>query len=136
MAEINVTTTRNRQYKDISLSFGKNPVTNDVIAVFGEEAVKRSIQNILRTHMGEVPFFPEFGSRINQLLFEPIDPMTTALLRDEILATIGGYEPRCIVQRIELTPSDDEQKYTVLLTLRLVNQLEPITLTLFLSRIR
>jgi phage baseplate assembly protein W len=32
----------------------------------------------LLTNVGEVPFLPNFGSRLDTLLFEPIDPMTTA----------------------------------------------------------
>lgn len=125
-----------RQYCDLSLSFGLNPVTNDVITVTGDEAVKRAIKNLLLTVTGEVPFFPNFGSRITQLLFEPIDPITTALLQSELLATLNAYEPRARIQSLLVTPTPDENQYQVDLTFLVLNQGTVVTLTLFLTRLR
>lgn len=126
----------NRQYKDVSLAFTRNPVTHDVVSVTGDEAVKRSIKNLLMTRAGEVPFFPEFGTSLNDLLFEPIDPITTALLETEIQAVIEAYEPRVRIQSLVVTPSEDENAYNIRLTFNLVNMSQPITLTLLLSRLR
>jgi phage baseplate assembly protein W len=136
MADINVTTLQPHLYKDLSLTFSKNPITNDVIAVTGEDAVKRSIKNLLLTQVGEVPFFPQFGSRLNWLLFEPIDPVTTTLLVSEIRATIEGFEPRVSIQTLTVNATPDESAYQVSIIFRLLNQIDPITLTLFLSRLR
>ena len=127
---------RNREYKDLSLSFGQNPVTNDVLAVTGDDAVKRSIKNLLLTVAGEVPFFPTFGSRIHRLLFEPIDAVTTALLQSEIRATIQAFEPRVTIQKLDVVPTDDENRYEITLTLEILNIAQPVTLTLFLTRLR
>lgn len=136
MAEINFTTTRAQQYKDLSLSMDKNPVTSDVIAVSDAEAVKRSIKTLLYTVAGEVPFFPEFGSRLNRLLFEPIDPITTALLNSEIAATIQGFEPRVKMTALNITPTPDESKYQVDIELQLIALAQPMSVSLFLSRLR
>lgn len=127
---------RTRQYCDLSLSFGLNPVTNDVITVTGDEAVKRAIKNLLLTITGEVPFFPNFGSRISQLLFEPIDPITTALLQSELLATVSAYEPRARIQSLLVTPTPDENRYQVDIVFLILNQATPVTLSLFLTRLR
>ena len=126
---------RSRQYKDLSLAFTKNPVTNDVVAVEGEDAVKRAIKNLLFTVAGEVPFFPDFGSTLQRLLFEPIDPITTALINSEIRATIGGFEPRASIASLDVTPTEDENRYQIDLVLQLVNLPQPITLSLFLTRL-
>ena len=136
MAEIDAFTTRARDYKDISLTFGRNPVTNDILSVTGADAVKRSLKTLIMTMTGEAPFFPEFGSRLSRLLFEPIDPITTALIDSELRATINGYEPRVTIRSLTITPSVDEHAYNIELTFQLVNQVEPITLTLFLTRLR
>lgn len=127
---------RAREYKDVSLSFARNPVTRDVVAVTGDEAVKRSVKNLLLTVAGEVPFFPNFGSKLSRLLFEPIDPVTTALLESEILGTIEAFEPRAKVLSLDVVPSEDEQRYDITLTFRLVNLAQPVTLSLFLTRLR
>ena len=134
MADIEFT--RIRDYKDLSLSFGKNPVTGDVIAVTGTEAVSRSIKTLLSTIAGEVPFFPDFGSKVNRLLFEPIDNMTTALLQSEIRATLEAFEPRIKIIALRVVPTPDENRYELTLTYRLVNLADPITLSLFLTRLR
>lgn len=136
MADVDITIGRVRQYKDISLSMTKNPITNDVLAVTGTEAVKRSLKNILMTNVGEMPFFPEFGSRLRHLLFEPIDPITTALLSSEIRATIEAFEPRVRITNLVITPTDAENAYQVDLEFKIVNQIQPVTFTVFLSRVR
>jgi phage baseplate assembly protein W len=136
MAEINVTGTRTREYKDLNLTFGRNPVTNDVLTLTGAEAVKRSIKTLLNTNAGEVPFFPTFGTRLNRLLFEPVDPLTTILIESEIRATITAYEPRTTVRSLTVTATPDAHAYQIDLTLQLNNLVEPVTLTLFLSRLR
>ena len=67
MPDVELTLPRNREFKDISLTFGKNPVNGDVLTVTGADAVKRAIRNILMTQTGEVPFFPAYGSRLRHL---------------------------------------------------------------------
>jgi phage baseplate assembly protein W len=136
MAEIDIQSTQNRQYKDLSLTFGRNPVTNDVITVSGVDAVKRAIKNLLLTQAGEVPFFPDFGSRLQRILFEPIDAITSAQIESEIRAILGAYEPRCGILQLLINPTPDESQYQVDLVLQLVNLVTPITLTLFLQRLR
>src|SRR6266496_499065 len=134
MAE--TTLPQNRVFKDISLAFGKNPVTGDVVTVTGADAVKRAIKNILMTQTGEVPFFPAYGSRIRNLLFEPMDPITNALLQSEILASIQAFEPRAQIVSLNLTPDEDNNRYQVDLVIRLINQIQPISVTLYLARTR
>tara|TARA_R110000868_G_scaffold79604_32_gene226494 strand:+ start:2633 stop:3043 length:411 start_codon:yes stop_codon:yes gene_type:complete len=136
MAEITTVFSETRQYKDVSSTFGVNPVTHDVIAATNAEAVKQALRMILLTRTGEVPFFPNFGSRIYRLLFEPIDPVTTILLKTEIAATITAFEPRVQLRQLDVVPSDDEHTYRVTLLFNLVNQVQPITLSLFLTRLR
>ena len=59
-----------RAFKDINLSFKRHPVTNDVLTIRNEDAIKRSVRNIVFTILGEKPFDPNFGSVINDSLFE------------------------------------------------------------------
>ena len=136
MPEIPTTFTKTRPYKDVSLTFARNVVTSDVVAVTDAAAVKRSLKLLLMSRTGETPFFPEFGSRIYRLLFEPIDPITTRLLQNEIQSTIDAYEPRVNIRQLPVTPSRDAQGYDVDCLFNIVNQVTPVTLTLYLSRLR
>ena len=136
MPEISTIFTKTRPYKDVSLTFARNVVTSDVVTVSGEDAVKRSLKLLIMSRAGEAPFFPEFGSLIFPLLFEPIDPITTVLLQHEMRATIAAYEPRVNIRQLTVTPSSDEQGYDIDCLFTIVNQVAPVTLTLYLSRLR
>ena len=39
---------QSRRFKDISLSFKRHPITNDIIPLKNEDAIKRSVQNLVR----------------------------------------------------------------------------------------
>ena len=136
MPEIPTIFTKTRPYKDVSLTFARNVVTSDVVTVSGEDAVKRSLKLLIMSRAGETPFFPDFGSRIHTLLFEPLDMITSVLLQHEIQATIAAYEPRVNIRQLTVTPSSDEQGYDIDCLFTIVNQVAPVTLTLYLSRLR
>lgn len=136
MPELSTTYSVTRPYKDLSLTMAKNPITNDVVTVTGPESVKRSLKFLLSINPGETPFFPDFGTNVARYLFEPIDPITTVLIHREIENAITTYEPRVRIQQLTVVPTVDESRYQVNLLFSLVNQTEPLTLTLYLSRLR
>lgn len=136
MAELTATLPVRQEYKDVSLTFAKNPVTADVVSVINEDAVKRSLRMILLTRTGEAPFFPNFGSRVHELLFEPVDPISSVLLQNEIRDTIAAFEPRVNLNTVLVTPRADEQGYDVNIEFNLRTQTRPLTITLYLSRLR
>ena len=83
-----------RAFKDINLSFKRHPVTNDVITIRDEDAIKRSVNNIIFTILGEKPFEPEFGSVVNDSLFELSTSLNEMRVADEIKQSLLNYEPR------------------------------------------
>ena len=83
-----------RAFKDINLSFKRHPVTNDVVAIRDEDAIKRSVKNIIFTILGENPFEPNFGSVMNQSLFDLNTNLSEIKVSDEIKASLDNYEPR------------------------------------------
>ena len=92
-----------RAFKDINLSFKRHPVTNDVITVSNEDAIKRSVKNIIFTILGEKPFLPLFGSVINESLFDLSTNLNEIRISDEIKQSLLNYEPR--IDNIEVTVS-------------------------------
>ena len=92
-----------RAFKDINLSFKRHPVTNDVITIRDEDAIKRSVKNIIFTILGEKPFEPEFGSVINDSLFELDTSLNQIRISDEITQSLLSYEPR--ISNVEVTAS-------------------------------
>ena len=100
-------------FKDISMSFGSNPLTDDLIALKNENAIARSVRNIVMTLPGEKPFAPNFGSRVSALLFESMDEITSSLLVDEIRTSIDNYEPRVELQSVDVFPDFEGKSYEV-----------------------
>jgi len=90
-----------RAFKDINLSFKRHPVTNDVVTIRNEDAIKRSVKNIIFTILGEKPFEPNFGSVINDSLFELDTTLNQVRISDEITQSLSSYEPR--IDNIEVT---------------------------------
>ena len=104
-----------RTFKDINLSFKRHPVTNDVLTVSNEDAIKRSVKNIIFTILGEKPFLPLFGSVINQSLFDLNTNLSEIRISDEIKQSLLNYEPRIdnIVATTTIYPDSNELNCTV-----------------------
>jgi phage baseplate assembly protein W len=99
-----------RAFKDINLSFKRHPVTNDVLTVSNEDAIKRSVKNIIFTILGEKPFEPTFGSVISQSLFDLNTNLNEIRISDEIQQSLLNYEPRIdnIVVTASIYPDSNE----------------------------
>ena len=104
-----------RAFKDINLSFKRHPVTNDVLTVSDEDAIKRSVKNIIFTILGEKPFEPNFGSVISQSLFDLNTNLNEIRISDEIQQSLLNYEPRIdnIVVTASVYPDSNELNCTV-----------------------
>jgi len=104
-----------RAFKDINLSFKRHPVTNDVVTIRDEDAIKRSVRNIIFTILGEKPFEPNFGSVINESLFDLNTNLNEIRVSDEIRSSLLNYEPR--ISNIDVTvtvaPDTNEMNCTV-----------------------
>ena len=89
-----------RAFKDISLSFTRHPVTNDITILKNEDAIKKSVMNLCRTSINERFFNPLIGTRIGQSLFELNDPDIAEYLEQDIENTLKNYEPRIKVNSV------------------------------------
>ena len=104
-----------RAFKDINLSFKRHPVTNDVLTISNEDAIKRSVKNIIFTIIGEKPFSPEFGSVINEALFELNTSLGEVRISDEIKSSLINNEPRIDNVNVYVTipPDTNEMNCTI-----------------------
>jgi len=83
-----------KAFKDINLSFKRHPVTNDLVVIKNEDAIKQSVKNIIFTILGEKPFLPLFGSKLNSALFELDTNFNETKISDEINSVLLNNEPR------------------------------------------
>ena len=107
-------------FKDISMSFEVNPINEDLISVKDRTAIARSIRNLVLTVPGERFFNPDLGSRVSELLFDVMDDISGASIRDEIDETITKYEPRVRLQSVLVKPNYETHEYDVTITYDIV----------------
>tara|TARA_B100000902_G_scaffold28601_1_gene34392 strand:+ start:191 stop:601 length:411 start_codon:yes stop_codon:yes gene_type:complete len=108
----------NNGFKDLSMSFQANPLTKDLIALKNENAIARSLKNIVFTLPGEKFFNPEFGSRITASLFENINDVTASIIVDEIIDSIERFEPRVELLQpdgVKAFPNYDNNTFDVII---------------------
>ena len=85
---------QSKSFRDFSLTFEKNAVTNDVLSLKNEAAIKASVKNIIMYNFFEKPFDSMFGGNVVGLLFENASPTQAADLESRIADAINIHEPR------------------------------------------
>jgi phage baseplate assembly protein W len=92
---------------------------------------------LLLTRKGERPFQPDLGSGLQDLLFEPMDYGTSALIKKEVIETLTKYEPRIIITNLICTPDFDNNGYSVELEYSIRGREDrPVVIDIFLERTR
>ena len=102
---------KSRSFKDIGVSFAKNANTKDVASVINDNAIKQAIRNLIMTTPGEKLFQPALGSRITELLFEPLDSFTSDAVQSEIINTIQNHEPRVQLRNVSVLPNFSQNSF-------------------------
>jgi len=125
--------------KDLSNDFLLNPLTGDVSIKKGEDAIRQSLKNLLLMQKFDKPFDPDLDVGIQELLFEqlPLD-VFNEILRDKINYIIKEYEPRVVLQNVEMKELPDQNKVLIDITYSVKNTSfeQPQNLQLFLERVR
>ncbi len=124
-------------FKDLSVTFKKHPVTDDLVTVKDNAAISQAIVNLLLTNKGERPFQPNLGAEIYKTLFEPLDYGTAGIIRSAVIEVLEKYEPRIRVSEINVTPDFDNNSYSVDLTYIIRGRDDrPVSVQVFLERTR
>ena len=102
-----------RKFKDISLSFVRNPVTNDILAINDADAIKKSVINLVRTKTGERFFNQLLGSKVEDSMFEIQTPEVAYSLELDIRTLLKNYEQRVSVSSVLVTYPDESNDINV-----------------------
>lgn len=99
-----------RAFRDISLSFKKHPITNDIVVLRNENAIKNSVMNLVRTIVGERFFNNRVGTQIESSYFELQAPELQVQLENEIRSTLNNFEPRIDLREVRVAfPLDSNE---------------------------
>lgn len=126
----------NFRYKDIDISFQKNPLTKDIYVLTDNDAVKRSVRLLVLTSLGEKLFHPEIGSSVYSSLFENLDATTTLTIQRTIQDALNNWEPRATLIKVQVDPLADQNSVNVSIYFYINNVPNPVSVTVNLERIR
>ena len=112
--------TISRSFKDISLSFTKHPVTNDLIILKNEDAIKKSVINLVRTRLNERFFNNLIGTSVDNTLFEIGNSDIFSFLDEEITTLLNNFEPRILLRNVEIEIPDDTNDLNIKITYDIV----------------
>ena len=113
---------QSRRFKDISLSFKRHPVTNDILALTNEDAIKRSVRNLVETVNEERFFNPLIGSHVRESLFKLADNSLRATLKTQIRTTIENFEPRVNLTDVIVNHPNDTNDLEITIVYDIIGQ--------------
>ncbi len=111
-----------RSFKDISFSFDPHPITKDLPVLKNENAIRRSVRNLVQTIPGERFFNPLLGSSVYESLFDLYDFGTSTLIEQEIITTLENFEPRVANVQVQVDPRPDQNNFDVTIFFDIVGQ--------------
>ena len=111
-----------RAFKDISLSFDAHPITKDLQILKNENAIRRSVRNIVETIPTERFFNSLLGSDVRRSLFEFVDFGTASVIQDQIEIAINNFEDRVENLIVQVDPITDENTFNVTVIFDIIGQ--------------
>tara|TARA_B100000029_G_scaffold371346_1_gene365263 strand:- start:446 stop:847 length:402 start_codon:yes stop_codon:yes gene_type:complete len=102
-----------RSFKDISLSFARHPVTNDVTVLKNEDAIKKSVINLCRTRLTERFFNDTLGTSIEGYMFELADDEISGPIEEEVKTLLKNYEQRIELREVVVDANTSENSLNV-----------------------
>ena len=114
-----------RAFKDISLSFTPHPVTKDLTILKNENAIKKSVRNLVQTIPTERFFNSAIGSEVRDSLFDFVDFGTASVIQNQIQITLENFEPRIDDVSVEVQPKPDTYEFEVTVFFTIVGQDTP-----------
>lgn len=126
-----------RQFIDLDAAFSYNPRTRDVATKTDDAAVRNALRNILYTNHYERPFQPDFGSQLQNLLFEQLDDFSLNVAERVLYNTFTKYEPRIDISFIEVKPNlNDNNEVFITIVYKLKNTQTFSEFNITFSRVR
>jgi hypothetical protein len=111
-----------RSFKDISLSFEPHPVTKDLPILKNQNAIIRSIRNLVETIPTERFFNPNLGSDVRSSLFDFVDFATASIIESQVKTTIQNYEPRVENIFVLVNPIPDLNQFDISVAFDIIGQ--------------
>lgn len=121
---------------DIDINFDRNILSGDVALRKDEEAIKRSLRNLIQFRRGEKPFHPEISSGVQDMLFELVNPITVMELKRRISEMIKRYEPRVLDAIVDVADVIDQNEIRITIHFTIRNVQRVFSTSVGMKRLR
>ena len=111
-----------RAFKDISLSFNPHPITKDLTILKNENAIKKSVRNLVQTIPTERFFNSTLGSEVRDSLFDFVDVATASVIHNQTQITLENFGPRIDNVTVEVEPRPEVNEFEVTVFFTVVGQ--------------
>lgn len=125
-----------RKFKDFDMSFTRHPITGDIGAKTNLESVKQAIRNLIKCSPYDRKYHPEIGTRIKGILFQEVSSVSIRMLKTLITESIENYEPRVMIDSVNVEATHDMAQYNIVVIFHLINTTNPLSVTTLLNRVR
>ena len=112
---------KRKLYRGISFT---NYDDNKILSMYDIDLIKKDLMNHIFTRLGERIMMPTFGTRIPDLVYEPLDNQTLDMIRDDLRMVIN-FDPRVVVNEddisgdgVRLLVAPDEKTVVAYVSLR------------------
>ena len=120
---------QNRDYLGTGWSF---PIKTSLQGGFSlstaDQKVREAILIILRTQLGERRYRPDFGCRLSELTFAPMNSKTLFLMRLYVQEALETWEPRIDLDEVVSEPDPILGRVLIKINYHLKNSYEPRSL--------
>lgn len=123
-------------YSDFTNNLVRHPVTNQLVVLKNEDAVRQAFKNLIYTNVFARFFNPFFGTGVTSSMFELDTPFLIEDLKTSINLSARQFEPRVQIINLTIMDSPDQNAISINIVFQLVNNPTPITLPILLKRVR
>jgi phage baseplate assembly protein W len=123
-------------YSDFFKDLTVNPISGDLALRTNEEAIKESLKNLILTNRGERLMQPNIGSDVRASLFENATPVTLKILEERVRDVINNFESRVSIIDIDVTSLYDDNRVQVTIYFYVKNREDPLSVDVFIDRVR
>lgn len=107
---------------DLSYDFLSHPVTGNLVLSKNQEAIKQSIKTLLFLNLYEKPYNLQINAGIRKYLFENINILDADILKSKIEIVLLKFEPRILLENIDLQYSESLNSIVISINYKIVNQ--------------
>ena len=80
------------------------------LSVSNDEEIRSNLIHLLLTRKGSRYYLPDFGTRLYEFIFDPMDGPTFSEIEGEIRESVSQYIPGITITNIEVKPASEDEE--------------------------